>query len=167
MALTAATLYAVFVTANYVVQLATVIPQTMKGKLDEVRILQQTPHSMFWNFDALGYLFMGLACLAAFSLFRKNGFEKWVRYSLLAHAAVTPLISIVYFFPDYSYSLLLLGLPWAVSAPLFMLMLALWFRKRSDATAERTISLEDTAFPHRSMNQQGDVSASSHASSSI
>src|SRR5438309_9826546 len=34
------TLYAVFVTANYVVQLATVIPMSLKGSLDEVRILQ-------------------------------------------------------------------------------------------------------------------------------
>src|SRR5690349_12543353 len=41
-ALTFTILYAVFVTANYVVQLATVIPNTLKGHLDEVRILQQT-----------------------------------------------------------------------------------------------------------------------------
>ena len=40
-ALTFATLYAVFVTANYVVQLVTVIPMTMKDRLDEVRILQE------------------------------------------------------------------------------------------------------------------------------
>ena len=58
-------LYAVFVTANYVVQLATVIPRTLKGSLNEVRIVQQTPHSLFWNFDALGYIFMGLATFTA------------------------------------------------------------------------------------------------------
>jgi hypothetical protein len=123
------TLYAVFVTANYVVQLATVIPQTMQGKLDQVRILQQLPHSMFWNFDALGYIFMGLASFAAIPVFEKKGFQKWVRLSLIANATVTPLISIVYFYPTYSYHLLILGFPWAVTAPLFMLMIALWFRK--------------------------------------
>ena len=48
-ALTFTILYAVFVTANYVVQLVTVIPMTLKGSLDEVRILQQTPHSLFWD----------------------------------------------------------------------------------------------------------------------
>lgn len=122
-------LYAVFVTANYVVQLATVIPMTDQGRLDEVRVLQQLPHSMFWNFDALGYIFMGLACFAAIPLFAKQGFEKRVRLSFIAHAAVTPLISIVYFYPTYSYDLLVLGFPWAVTAPLFMLLLALWFRK--------------------------------------
>ena len=128
-ALTFSTLYAVFVSANYVVQLATVIPNTLKGHLDEVRILQQTPHSMFWNFDALGYIFMGLATLIAVPAFEKTGFQKWVRISFIAHACVTPLISMVYFYPTYSYNLLLLGCPWAVTAPLSMLLLALNFRK--------------------------------------
>ena len=122
-------LYAAFVTANYVVQLATVIPNTLKGRLDEVRILQQTPHSLFWNFDALGYIFMGLATLVAIPAFERKGFQKWVRMSFIANAAVTPLISMVYFYPTYSYNLLLLGFPWAVTAPLSMLLLALSFRK--------------------------------------
>jgi hypothetical protein len=122
-------LYAAFVTANYVVQLATVIPSTLKGLLNEVRILQQTPHSLFWNFDAVGYIFMGLATLVAIPAFEKEGFQKWVRISFVANAAVTPLISMVYFYPTYSYNLLLLGFPWAVTAPLSMLLLALNFRK--------------------------------------
>jgi hypothetical protein len=130
LALTFTTLYAVFVTANYVVQLATVIPQTMQGKLDEVRVLQQLPHSMFWDFDALGYIFMGLACLAAVPLFENKGFKRWVKLSLIANAVVTPLIAIVYFYPTYSYDLLILGFPWAITAPLFMLMLALSFRNK-------------------------------------
>lgn len=40
-------IYVIFVTANYVVQLATVIPMTLKGTSDEIRILVQTPHSLF------------------------------------------------------------------------------------------------------------------------
>ena len=128
-ALTFTILYAVFVTANYVVQLATVIPMTLKGSLDEVRILQQTPHSLFWDFDALGYIFMGLATLFAIPVFNRSGFQKWVRMAFIAHALVTPLISIVYFYPDYSLNLLILGFPWAITAPLFMLLLALMFRK--------------------------------------
>jgi len=128
------TLYAVFTVANYVVQLATVIPMTMKGLLGEVRILQQTPHSMFWNFDALGYIFMGIATLAAIPVFEKVGREKWVRMAFIAHALVTPLITIVYFYPNYSYNLLVLGLPWAVTAPLFMLLMALNFRANQKRT---------------------------------
>ncbi|WP_205573333.1 hypothetical protein [Flavisolibacter nicotianae] len=122
-------LYSVFVTANYVVQLATVIPFTLKGSLNEIRVLRQTPHSMFWDFDALGYIFMGLATFAAIPAFEKRGFQRWVRRSFIANACVTPLISVVYFYPDYSDKLLLLGFPWAITAPLFMLLLALRFRK--------------------------------------
>jgi hypothetical protein len=124
-------LYVVFVTANYIVQLATVIPMTLKGSLDEVRVLQQTPYSMFWNFDALGYIFMGFATLLAVPVFEREGFPKWVRRSFLAHALVTPLIAFVYFYPEYSYKILLLGLPWGITAPLFMLLLAIWFNKRN------------------------------------
>lgn len=117
-ALTFATIYSVFVTANYVIQLVTVIPMTMKDRLDEVRVLQQTPHSLFWNFDALGYIFMGLATFAAIPLFEKKGSDKWVRVSFIAHAATTPLISIVYFYPTFSFDLLLLGFPWALNSTL-------------------------------------------------
>lgn len=126
-------LYAVFVTANYVVQLATVIPMTLKGQLDEVRVLQQTPHSLFWDFDAIGYIFMGLATAAAIPIFRKQGFERWVRIAFMAHALVTPLISVVYFYPVYSYRLLVLGFPWAITAPLFMILLAIMFQKNKPA----------------------------------
>lgn len=130
-ALIFATLYAVFVTANYVVQLATVIPMALKGSLNEVRILQQTPHSLFWNFDALGYIFMGLATLAAIPVFDKKGFQKWVRLAFISNALVTPLISIVYFYPVYSYNLLLLGFPWAITAPLSMVLLAIQFKRNN------------------------------------
>lgn len=122
-------LYSVFVTANYVIQLATVIPMKLRGQGSEIAILEQTPHSMFWNFDALGYIFMGMAMLMAVPAFEKNGFQKWVRLSFLANALVTPLISFVYFYPYFSDRILLLGLPWAITAPVAMLMLALMFYK--------------------------------------
>jgi heme/copper-type cytochrome/quinol oxidase subunit 4 len=124
------TIYAVFVTANYVVQLATVIPAKMGGASAAVRILEQTPHSVFWDYDAVGYISMGLASLIAVPALTKVGFEKWVRLSLIANALVTPLISIVYFYPVYSTKLLFLGFPWAVTAPLFMLLLAMALRRR-------------------------------------
>ena len=54
-------IYAVFVTSNYVVQLATVIPMQLKAALQEVQVLKQTPHSLFWDFDAIGYICMGFA----------------------------------------------------------------------------------------------------------
>jgi hypothetical protein len=129
-------LYAAFVTANYIVQLTTVIPATLKGTADEIQILRQTPHSLFWDFDAIGYIFMALATLFAIPVFKKQGYQKWVRYSLLAHTLVTPLIVFVYFYPDFSNKLLMIGFPWGITAPLFMLMLAIFFKKDFD-TARR------------------------------
>ncbi|MEJ6980042.1 hypothetical protein WG906_06250 [Pedobacter sp. P351] len=128
-ALLSTVIYVVFVTANYVVQLATVIPMTLKGKAEEIGILIQTPHSLFWNFDAIGYIFMGLATLFAVPVFEKEGFQKWVRYIFFAHGLVTPLIAFVYFYPNFSDILLLIGLPWGFTAPASMLVLALMFKK--------------------------------------
>jgi hypothetical protein len=123
--------YCIFVSANYVVQLATVIPMKLRGTVTEIHLLEQTPHSMFWDYDAMGYMFMGLANLLAIPAFRKDGFQKWVRRASLANALVTPLIAIVYFYPTYSNKLLILGFPWGVTAPMFMLLLAIHFKKMS------------------------------------
>lgn len=125
-------IYAVFVTANYVVQLATVIPSKLSGTSEAIRVLEQTPHSLFWDYDALGYIAMGLATLLAVPAVSKTGFERWVRASLIANALVTPLISIVYFYPTYSQSLLILGFPWGITAPLFMVLVAIMLRKKTD-----------------------------------
>ena len=128
-------IYAVFVTANYVVQLATVVPAKIHGTSESIRVLEQTPHSMFWDFDAVGYVSMGLACLLAVPAVSNVGFDRWVRRSLIAHALVTPLIAVVYFYPTFSNTLLFLGFPWAITAPLFMLMIAIMLRRRQ-ATAQ-------------------------------
>jgi len=129
-ALTFTMIYAVFVTANYVVQLATVIPARLGGEGEALRLLEQTPHSLFWDFDAIGYIAMGLAALVAIPALSSDGFEKWVRRAFIAHAAVTPLITVVYFAPAFSSTLLFLGFPWAITAPLFMAMLAVLLRTR-------------------------------------
>jgi len=123
-------IYVVFVTANYVVQLATVIPANLRGEAEEIKLLMQTPHSLFWDYDAIGYIFMGLATLVAIPVFKRQGFQKWVRYAFIAHTLTTPLIAYVYFYPYFSEDLLLLATPWAITAPLFMLMLALLFRRQ-------------------------------------
>jgi hypothetical protein len=130
-ALIFAVMYAVFVTANYVVQLATVIPARLSGEGEAIRLLEQTPHSLFWDYDAIGYISMGLATLVAIPALGTVGFEKWVRRSFVAHTLVTPLIAVVYFYPTFSPPLLFLGFPWAITAPLFMWMLAILLRTKS------------------------------------
>ena len=122
--------YAVFVTANYVVQLATVIPARLNGEGEAIRLFEQTPHSLFWDYDAIGYISTGLATLVAIPALDTVGFEQLVRRAFSAHALVTPLISIVYFYPTFSPQLLFLGFPWAITAPLFMCALAILLRRR-------------------------------------
>jgi hypothetical protein len=122
-------LYAVFVTANYATQLATVIPLTLRGLSTEIDVLAQTPHSMFWNFDAVGYIAMGFSTLCAALSLSNNGMQRVTRFILILHASVTPLIAFVYFYPSFSNNLLLLGLPWGISAPAAMLSLAILFQK--------------------------------------
>lgn len=85
-------LYAVFVTANYVVQLATVIPANIAGTATSI--------------------------------------------AFAAHAAVTPLIAVVYFYPTFSESLLLIGAPWAITAPLFMALLAMRLGRQGAAAQD-------------------------------
>jgi hypothetical protein len=123
-------MYATYVTLNYVVQLATVIPMTLRGTLNEIRVLDQTPHSLFWDIDALGYIFMGFATLFAAPVFAKKGLELWTRRFFLANALITPVIVLVYFYPTFSYTLLILGSPWMITASGSMLFLALYFNRK-------------------------------------
>lgn len=83
---------------------------------------------------------MGLAALVAVPALSNRGFERWVRLSFIAHAAVTPLIGIVYFYPVFSVKLLFLGFPWAITAPAFILLLALALRRRGIAAASGAVA---------------------------
>jgi hypothetical protein len=123
-------MYAVFVTANYVVQLASVIPARLNDTAASTTILAQTPHSLFWGYDAIGYIAMGFATLFAAWAIPPTGTNRWVQRSLYANALVTPLIATVYFYPRFSTALLFLGFPWAITAPLSMLLLAFFIKRR-------------------------------------
>jgi hypothetical protein len=130
-----ATMYAVFGTANYVIQLTTVIPAKVRGMADTVRVLEQTPHSLLWDFDAIAYMAMGLTALVIIPALRRSGFERWVRLACMAHVGATVLAGIVYFYPTYSNRLLLLGFPWGITAPCFMLLVGIRLRAERTATA--------------------------------
>jgi hypothetical protein len=129
------TMYAVFGTANYVIQLTTVIPAELRGMADTVRVLEQTPHSLLWDFDAIAYLAMGLTALLIIPALRRSGFERWVRLACMAHVVATVLAGIVYFYPAYSNRLLMLGFPWGITAPCFMLLVGMRLRAERTATA--------------------------------
>jgi hypothetical protein len=135
-ALLMSVVYVTYVTLNYVVQLAVVIPRlTTEVSLG---VLDQTPHSLFWTLDALGYIFLGAATLFAAPVLAGSASRRWVRRFFLANALVTPVIALVYFYPRFSIPLLLLGTPWLVTAPGSFLTLALMFRREaSRAPASR------------------------------
>jgi len=121
-------MYGTYVTLNYAVQLATVIPAALQHRLDEVRVLDQTPHSLFWDVDALGYISMGFATLFGSFVFRSGGVDKWAKGFFIGNAVMTPVIALVYFYPTFSISLLILGAPWLVTAAGSMFCLALYFK---------------------------------------
>lgn len=120
-------MYTTYVSLNYVVQLTAVIPYASPNP-----VLIQTPHSLFWTVDALGYITLSLATLFAIPVFSKEGLQKWIRWFFLANGLIIPLFAIVYFFPNFSMTLLLLGLPWLVTATGSMLLLALFFKRMSE-----------------------------------
>jgi len=122
------TAYAVFGSANYVIQLTTVIPAKLHGTLAPFQALEQTPHSLLWDFDALAYLAMGAALLLLVPSLERSGVERWARWSCLGNGVATALAGVVYFSPAFSQATLMLGLPWAVTAPLTMLLLAVALR---------------------------------------
>jgi hypothetical protein len=131
-----AVIYTTYNTLNYVVQLATVIPAgyswtfaDQQGTVGPLSLLNQTPHSLFWDIDGLGYIFLNLATPVAVPAFEKRGLQRWVRSFFLANGLITPLFAIAYFYPTFSLPLLMLGgAPWAITVPGCLLLLALFFR---------------------------------------
>src|SRR5207244_3805967 len=98
-----------------------------QGTQGPLSLLNQTPHSLFWDVDALGYVFLSLATLAAFPTFEDRGLEKWVRRFFLANGLIIPLFCITYFYPGYSVAQLMFGLPWGITVPGSLLVLSLFY----------------------------------------
>ncbi len=126
-ALLFAVMYNVYVLLMYTVQLASVIPLSLKNPTET--ILTVRPHSFFWTIDALGYICMSLSTLFAAFLFKKDSPQRWLRRFLMANGMVIPFISFAYFYPHFSTRVLLVGAPWIITAPGSIFLLAIFFRK--------------------------------------
>lgn len=124
-----ALMYATYVILMYAVQLATVIPNSLRDKTPT--ILTVTPHSFFWTLDALGYICMGISTLFAALALETGRANRWLKIFMLANALTVPLISVAYFYPNYSTTVLLIGSPWIITAPGSMLLLAVYFKKQT------------------------------------
>ena len=123
-ALLFALMYNTFVILMYVEQLGAVIPYHLNDPL-----LTVTPHSLFWNIDALGYINMGVAVVFLVPVFSRHGREKYVKWFFLAHALVTPIVGVVYFSPTFSIPLLFMASPWSITACGSMICLANFFKR--------------------------------------
>ena len=56
-------------------------------------------------------------------------------FFFLANGLFTPVIAFVYFYPQFSYGLLLLALPWVITVPGSIFLLALSFKGQLSADA--------------------------------
>ena len=147
-----AVVYTTYNTLNYVVQLVTVIPagyswtfEDQQGTVGPLSLLNQTPHSLFWDVDGLGYIFLNLATLLAVPAFEKRGAQRWVRSFFLANGLITPLFAITYFYPTFSVPVLMLGgIPWAITVPGCLLSLALFLRRESQVLPQPSVRTPTT-----------------------
>jgi hypothetical protein len=85
---------------------------------------------------------MGFVTLFAVPLFEKKSFQKWIRYTFLAHSIITPLIAFVYFYPNFSEKLLLIATPWLITGPLSMLLPAVMFKRIANARNQQNITCQ-------------------------
>lgn len=147
--------YTTYNTLNYVIQLATVLPagyswsfEDQAGTQGPLTLLDQTPHSLFWDIDGLGYIVLNIALLLTVPLFSRTGPERRLRRVLLVNALITPLFAATYFAPGYSVPILLLGATWGITVPASLLMLALHFRRLwSERRAQHAEAAPDRAVP--------------------
>jgi hypothetical protein len=74
-------------------------------------------------------------------MLRSQGSRSSLQCKVLDHAQPSRavLLTVVYFCPTFSEALLFLGFPWAITAPSFMLLLAITLRrKRAELRRDRT-----------------------------
>jgi hypothetical protein len=127
-----AILYTVYASFVYVVQLATVVPR-MTDSPDSVRLLVMNPHSFLWSLDALTYICLGVSTFFGAFAFERTDRNKIIRWFFLSNALMTPITAFVYFYPQFSTSLLWIGSPWIITAPGSMLLMAIYFRRKRNS----------------------------------
>lgn len=122
-----ATAYTVFALMVYVVQLTVVLPA--KPGDHRIDVLRMYPHSLFWALDALAYLCMGLAVLFLVPALSHIPAARWLRILMVAHGVMTLISMIVYFYPEFSTTMLLIASPWLLTACGICAGLAVYFSK--------------------------------------
>jgi hypothetical protein len=128
-----ACIYAPLCAMAYVVELSVVQPLVVRGQADQVALLTLArfgtqPNTVFTAIDGLGYAFMSLACLFAAVALGPSGLERWIRWLLLATAALGVPSMLTYF---VNPGFLVVAAPWGITVPAFSVLLAIYFRRAS------------------------------------
>lgn len=120
-----AAIYATINTLVYFTQLAVVSPQLFAGNGESVAVLQFTSNSFMQSANGLAYGLMSFAALLSSQSFAGLPETKFVRWSMIAHGAITPFIVGALFWP----TLTMIGALWIITFPTMMVALALEFRR--------------------------------------
>jgi len=122
-----ATMYAVFASIVYFVELTVVVPHMFSGEAEKVGLFLFIPGSFMTGLDALAYCFMSLATLFAAPVFGGGKLQRWIRWAFIANGVLAPAILLVQVLPG----LLILGALWLVTFPLSAVLAIVLFKRLS------------------------------------
>lgn len=121
-----ATMYATLISIVYYVQLAFVLPRLARGETDDIRLLLFEPFDSFlYAVDVFGYSLMSLSTLFAAAVFKSNGFERWIRWALIANGCLIPFLALQMYYPPLIWG----GSLWGITFPTAMWLLAVKFNR--------------------------------------
>jgi len=124
LSLTFAIMYSVIVSSVYILQLATVIPGTLKNNGELVKSLSIIHSQPIQAVDGLGYMFLGISAFFAYQIFDKNGVEGKARRYLRWHGYIAPFSIIPLWIPP----VIVVSTVWFVTAPLSLFWLSRYFK---------------------------------------
>lgn len=129
--------------ADFYIQIAVLQPSLLRGEWEGVALLtQNNPHGVFIALEELGYLLMSLAFLFAAPVF---GGRRWVERVLRWLFVLAALLTLggwgvyqtVYGYEvEYRFEVFAISVNW-LTLLVAGVLLALWFRARRGAVAER------------------------------
>jgi hypothetical protein len=121
-----ASMYATLISIVYYVQLAFVIPRLARGDTSGIELLVFEPFDSFlYAIDVFGYSLMSLSTLFAAAVFSNQGFERWIRWALIANGCLVPFLALQMYYPPLIWG----GSLWGITFPTATWLLAIHFKR--------------------------------------
>ncbi|XZF14604.1 hypothetical protein ACTHGU_00555 [Chitinophagaceae bacterium MMS25-I14] len=118
-----AILYTALVSPVYFTELTVVVPDQLKGIINEKQVLLFDRRTFLMAVDCLGYFYMSLSTFFASIAFRHDIKNKWLYRSMLYNGLLIPILILAYFFPFFYC----IGAVWMITFPLAMINAAKLF----------------------------------------